>query len=171
MESRHVGWIDSSVYGFCFCAASLPRHNLTSWPLCQSVYHREPNCAGSDSTETSHTWQPIPTETTQKLEFVVPLCNAVTGYPWLTDWCEARLCAGTRALHAKKHKGKQRLTPLEYCTISLNVWRQVKFPSYSMLCFIRDWNKTVSFCWKRMKYTHTDLALFMLLFFAWVLTV
>lgn len=37
MESRHIGWIDSSVYGFCFCATSVPHHNLTSWPLCWSA--------------------------------------------------------------------------------------------------------------------------------------
>lgn len=87
MESRHVGWIDSSVYGFCFCTASLPHHNLTSWPLWRTVYHREPNCAGSDSTETSRTWQPIPYECMQKVEFVVPLCNAMTAFTWKTDWC------------------------------------------------------------------------------------
>lgn len=87
MESRHFGWIDSSVYGFCFCAASLPHHNLTSWPLRRTVYHWKPNCAGSDSAETSHTCQPIPFEPTQKLEFVVPLCNAMTGCTWMTDQC------------------------------------------------------------------------------------
>lgn len=42
MESRHVGWIDSCVYSFCSCATSVPRHNLTSWPLCWSIYHQEP---------------------------------------------------------------------------------------------------------------------------------
>lgn len=47
---------------------------------------------GGDSTETSHTLQPIPFEPVQKLEFVVALCNAVTGYTWMTDRCWVWLC-------------------------------------------------------------------------------
>lgn len=82
MESRHVGWIDSCVYSFCSCATSVPRHNLTSWPLCWSIYHQE----------ASHTRQAIPTEPMQEPEFVVPLCNAVTGLTWKTDWCSVQLC-------------------------------------------------------------------------------
>lgn len=89
-ENRHGGWIDSCVHSFCLCAASPPRHDLPSWTLCQPERRAAPGVTLQiRPTRCSRS----PPEAVQRLELVVPLCNAVTrstSGTWLQVKCDHR---------------------------------------------------------------------------------
>lgn len=172
MESRHVGWIDSSVYGFCFCATSVPHHNLTT--LLECVYHQQPNCAVTPQRRPTHSRRfPLSLCRSPSLLFhYVMLWQAslerLTGARWgcvlnVSIVCVHVLgCGRILALHAKRFLATAR------------AWRETTPHTVTMLYFLsaliffmlfdRDWNKIISFCWESTKHPHTALAFFMFYF-------